>query len=203
MVAEKEALEMISNLENYALENGREANTWHLYEDHVLNVAKVAKILAGKLGLDENKAYLMGLLHDIGKIEEEKTKRFHGIIGYEMFIEKDKDIARACLLHMFPNNVITEKQFFGKREDYEFTLNFAKNTSLSDYDNLICLADSLGAYDGFITIEERAIDAIRRRNLDSSPEFLQKVIEPYIKIKQYFDEKLNDDVYKILGIYNK
>ena len=87
------AQKFISELLKYDLKQGRKKGTWYKFHNHVYGVALMAEKIAEKLGLDSEKAYILGLMHDCGKIYEMYEKRFHGVIGYEMFKGKDSDIA--------------------------------------------------------------------------------------------------------------
>ena len=53
---------------------------------HIMGVARLAKSLAHKFGLDEDKAYITGLLHDFCKYES--VSDMHKIIGDEAIIKK-------------------------------------------------------------------------------------------------------------------
>ena len=58
-----------------------------------INVAEVAKRIAKEIGLDEAKAYAMGLLYDIGRIKGNTGVR-HTIDGYNFL--KEARLWRAC-----------------------------------------------------------------------------------------------------------
>ena len=108
-------------------------------------------------------------------------------------------------VHMFPWNNVPEydhikKMFFDNFEDYQVTLNHAKNTPISDYDLLIQLADNLAAYDCLVTIEQRIMEYRQRHNLDVSPQTIERAIAPRQRIKEHFDHKINGDIYRLLNI---
>ncbi len=85
------ALQLIAKEKEFALANGRDANSWYLYHNHIYGVAELAKEVASRTtDLAPQKAYFMGLLHDIGKLREESLQRHHGIIGYEMLKGRTK-----------------------------------------------------------------------------------------------------------------
>lgn len=133
-----EAKKLIDNIRDYEISLGRNPNTWYTYENHVYGTAKIAQLIAAELGnIDPDKAFVMGLLHDICRIQEEREKRFHGILGYEKLYKKDKDVARTCLLHMFPlcelepYNLCAEK-FYNRKDDYLFITEFIEKNPPKD-----------------------------------------------------------------------
>ena len=72
------------------------------WADHCRVVARIAKTIAKESGLDTNRAYVSGLLHDIGRYEGVMGLR-HIYAGYEMMMRKGYDlIAEICLSHSFP-----------------------------------------------------------------------------------------------------
>ena len=192
---------------------GRPENTWYFYENHVFGVAQVAKTISMKIpGMDPERIYVIALLHDIAKTKEadpngiypavlrpeEKINRFHGILGYEMLKDKDEDAARANLLHTFPWNILPpfekcSKLFFNNKQDYDFIANYIKNNPLKEEDLLIQLADSMANKNGVVTLEQRAKEFAEARKIEIPQEFF----EPYMKLKHYFDKKINGDIYEL------
>lgn len=73
------------------------------WTEHSLNVAKAAKLISEHCGnLDSNKAFVFGLLHDIGRRNGVSAVK-HIIDGYDYAMSKGWDeIAGVCLTHSFP-----------------------------------------------------------------------------------------------------
>jgi putative nucleotidyltransferase with HDIG domain len=70
--------------------------------EHSYNVARSAETIAKDCSLDSNFAYILGLLHDIGRYEGITNLR-HVYAGYNLMNEKGyNDIAKICLTHSFP-----------------------------------------------------------------------------------------------------
>ncbi len=172
-----------------------------MYENHIFGVANVSSVIADFLpNLDSQSIYVCALLHDYCKLEENK-KRFHGILGYEKFINLDVDVAKTCLLHTFPYNKLGPYQyysnmFFNKREDYEFVASYMQSHPLTDADLLIQLADCLANKNGIVTIEDRMEEYVQRKHITPSKEsyFIR------LKIKEYFEQKIGKDIYTLLGL---
>jgi HD superfamily phosphodiesterase len=70
---------------------------------HSINVARAAQLIAGRhLELDAARAYVLGLVHDIGR-RAGKTGMRHVIDGYRYLSELGYEgAARICLTHSFP-----------------------------------------------------------------------------------------------------
>ena len=72
--------------------------------EHSLNVGVAARNIAKKVpGMDENKAYIVGMLHDIGRRVGIVNTPQHVYEGYKYAIEKGWDeVARVCMTHSYP-----------------------------------------------------------------------------------------------------
>ena len=62
---------------------------------HSIETARIASLLAGELGLDAVTARRAGLLHDIGKVDEEDVENPHAIVGMEV-CRKFKESEIVC-----------------------------------------------------------------------------------------------------------
>ena len=198
------AQKFISELLKYDLKQGRKKGTWYKFHNHVYGVALMAEKIAKKLGLDSEKAYVLGLMHDCGKIYEMYEKRFHGIIGYEMFKDKENDIAKISMTHSFYYNILPrgkdfDRYFYGNVVDKEFVKNYVKNNKLDEYDKIIQLCDSLANCNGLVTIDEREKEYIERYNF-RIPSYILKNL---YKMKEEFDKKLGFDLYKLFDEIDK
>ncbi len=200
----KKAEKFISELLKYDLKKGREKGTWYKFHNHVYGVALLAEKIAEKLGFDSEKAYILGLMHDCGKIYEMYEKRFHGIIGYEMYENKDKDIARISLTHSFYYNILPrgkdfDRYFYGNMDDKEFVKKYIKKCKFDEYDKIIQLCDGLANCDGLVTIEQRAQEFAKRYKF-KMPSYIIKNMH---KIKEEFDTRLGVDVYSLFDEIDK
>lgn len=195
----QEAKNLINQLKDKEIAQGRAPETWYTYERHIFGVANVARTIATKIkDIDSDEVYISALLHDICRTEEDREKRFHGILGYEKLIDKDKKAARAALLHMFPWNKLPSfekcsKMFYGNKKDYNFVANYIKENAITDSDLLIQLSDGLANKDGIVTLEQRAAEYSQRHGIIIPA----GMIEPRYKLKAYFDKKIGGDVYKL------
>jgi putative nucleotidyltransferase with HDIG domain len=123
---------------------------------HSYNVARAAEIIAKKCDLDSNLAYVLGLLHDIGRYEGIGNLR-HVYAGYILMKEKEyNNIARICLTHSFPYKNFSS--YSGNidctSEEIKFLENELEKIEYDDYDKLIQLCDGISSAEG-ITLVSR------------------------------------------------
>ena len=115
------------------------------FRSHCCLVACCAEMIASRIdSIDGQKAYILGLLHDYGKMvrDADNKEYFHGLTGYyEMKRLGFDDVARVCLTHTFP-----DKDF--KYTEYSYpemrkTKKLLAQIDYDDYDRLIQLCDLL------------------------------------------------------------
>ena len=168
-----------------------------LWVDHSRNVAEAARLIAESCGMNAEKAYVCGLLHDIGRRTGIAQVR-HIIDGYDYCMSKDWDeVARICLTHSFPVKDINAD--IGKKdistEQFIFIDNYIQNIVYDDYDKLIILCDALGDAFGFCILEKRFIDTTRRYGI--FPFSLDRWNATYT-YKEYFEDKIGKSIYSLL-----
>lgn len=168
------------------------------WENHSYHAAKAAEIIAKHCGgLDSEKAFVCGLLHDIGRRTGISAMR-HIIDGYEYAVSKGwDDVARVCLTHSFPVQDIEAD--IGKKdiskEQYDFIKDYLSNLEYDDYDKLIILCDALADANGFCILEKRFIDTTRRYGI--YPFSVERWNKTY-EYKDYFEKKIGNSVYMLL-----
>jgi len=140
-----------------------------LWVGHAYHTAMAAYMIAEKSEtLDSEKAYVCGLLHDIGR-REGIYDLHHTIFGYVYLKELGyEEVGKICLTHSFINHDISD--FNGKFDCSEDELYFMKsylNTAIyDDYDKLIQLCDYLALPTGFCILEKRMIDVALRKGVN-------------------------------------
>lgn len=168
--------------------------------DHCRVAAHCAESIAARCeGMDSDKAYVVGLLHDIGR-------RFGGRhlghvadgFSYMMSLGYD-EVARICLTHSFNNQSMDG--YIGKIDTTEEELaliqtELAKIT-MDDYDRLIQLCDSLAGAEGVLDMEERMGDVKRRYGY--YPEDKWNI---NLELKRYFEDKMHADLYVVVDKEN-
>ena len=168
------------------------------WEQHSISVAKNARLIAEKVeGMDCDKAYVMGLMHDIGRRAGIKGI-LHIFDGYDYMMSiKQEEIARICLTHSFPIKDVNT--FFGKydcsSEQQEFLAAFLKNSEYDNYDILIQLCDAISLPNGACIMEKRLVDVALRHGL---PDFTLDKWKAFMNTKKYFDELCGCNIYTLL-----
>ena len=165
---------------------------------HSMYVAKAAELIAKyDEELDEDIAYVIGLLHDIGRIKGRHYVR-HSIDGYNYAMEKGYDmIARISITHTFLCNNIDDicGEMDFTEEEYNFVKDYLKKVELTPYDKLIQLCDVIALPSGVCLIEKRMVDVVMRYG------FTEYTLEKWKKtfeIKDYFEMRLGKSIYSIL-----
>ena len=168
------------------------------WEQHSLVTADNARRIAEKVpGMDPDKAYLMGLLHDIGR-REGVTGMLHVIDGYDYMTQLgEPEIAVICLTHSFASQNV--EHFEGKHdctaEQKTFIKNFVENRVYDDYDKLIQLCDAISLPEGACIMEKRFVDVALRHGVR---EYTTTRWRAYMELKKYFDSLCGCDIYTLL-----
>lgn len=172
---------------------------------HSYLVAEAAFLVAAKIsGLDRNKAYVLGLLHDYGKLCGDcwGKAKFHGLTGYNKLIEMGyPQIAKISLTHSFINKDFSTEEFSRAYQIEELikVKTIISNLEYDDYDRLIQLSDLLvNNIDGFCSIKARMLRIQKWYNL--CPDDVQRAIGQAEKLRKYFENKSACDIYDLLGI---
>ncbi len=172
--------------------------------DHSRNVARVAEKIAAECNMDSEKAYIMGLLHDIGRRFGKMTIS-HGLKGYNFLNELDlPEYAQISLTHSYTIQDIDVYKGIGDYtpDERQFVEEKLKSACYTDYDRLIQLCDFLGVAEGFCSIETRICDVINRVGM-LTENFKNNIFKKF-DIKTYFEDKYQIDIYKIISMdYNE
>ncbi|MDE7299841.1 MAG: HD domain-containing protein [Lachnospiraceae bacterium] len=163
---------------------------------HSRTVAACAeRIAAGIPGLDPEKAYVVGLLHDIGR-REGVTNFAHIIDGYRFLMGLGYDeAAKICITHSFavPDIRMHVGNMDISEEDREELIRLIREYEYDDYDRLIQLCDSI-AFPGQVVDLETRMDDVERR-YGSYP---QEKREKNRELKAYFEKKMGRNLYEAL-----
>ena len=163
---------------------------------HSLNVGIAARNIAEKIsGMDAEKAYIVGVLHDIGRRVGIVNIPKHVYEGYKFCMEKGwNEVAKVCMTHSYVR-MQEEFQYEPTTEEEIAIKEFIMSCEADDYDRLIQLCDSLATDYGFVIIEKRFVDVTRRYG----------IMEGYVKgwnktfeIKENFEKVMGCSVYDVL-----
>ena len=166
---------------------------------HSRNVALAARCLAEPHpDLDPEAAYVMGLLHDVGR-QEGVTGMRHTLDGYNFLTNLGyDDAARICMTHSFP--VQDARAIFGYGEDvteeeFAFVESYLSSLTYTDYDRLLQLCDCLALASGLCLLEKRMIDVALRHGLN---DYTVPKWQAYLDIQKRFEASLNRSIYTLL-----
>jgi len=170
------------------------------WADHCRVVARAAETIAKASGLDADRAYISGLLHDIGRYEGVRGLH-HVYAGYELLKKHGYEtIAETCLSHSFPYQNIDEYigEFDCSPEELSVIVTFLNETTYNDYDKLIQLCDAMGTVQGVCLIEKRIVDVVMRYGFN---DLTLKKWDSIFSLKAYFDELSGGNIYDLF--YNE
>lgn len=175
------------------LEEAKKHSDNHGWIDHSIYVGNTASVIAEHLGLDSNKAKVLGYIHDIGKSVGEI--RSHVMNGYHYLKEQGYDLeyANISLVHSYLNNDINCTAG-GYPTDIPFRTEFIKNHEYTIYEKIICLCDLLCTSKGVTILEKRLIDVMLRKGVHNNTVYH---IEQSKKLKQEIDDMLGYNLYSL------
>lgn len=164
---------------------------------HSMNTGEAARYIAEKVpGLDSEKAYICGLLHDIGRRVGVTDIPTHVYEGYKYCMEKGWDeVARICMTHSYlrmQDEFSSEPETEHEKAIRDYIMNCGEP---NDYDKLIQLCDSLATDYGFVILEKRFVDVTRRYGI---MEGYIKGWEIAFKIKEDFEVRMGCSIYDVL-----
>lgn len=163
---------------------------------HCKTAATAAERIAVACNMDADKAYVCGLLHDIGRFEGVRALH-HAIAGYSLMMEKGyDDIARICVTHSYPIKEI--KSYSGKQDCTEEELNFIEvylnKVEYDEYDRLIQLCDAISLPTGVVQMDSRLVDVALRHGFN---EFTIDKWKAFYAVKEYFDKLYGGNIYEL------
>ena len=142
--------------------------------------------------MDSEKAYILGLLHDIGR-KFGVRHLGHVSDGYSYMMSLGYDeVARVCMTHSFTDG--TTKDYVGKfdtsEEELELIQTTIKNIELDEYDKLIQLCDAMAGSEGVMNMEDRMNDVRRRYGYYSRQKW-----DSNMALRNHFEQKMGLDLY--------
>ena len=161
---------------------------------HSYNVARLAEKIAKKSGMDSEKAYILGLLHDIGRRNGDMQAR-HALEGYNYLTSIGfEDGARICLTHTFQYKNIDAiyDNWDCTEEEKNFIENYLNTITYDDYDKLIQLCDALSLANGYCYAEKKMVNSVLKFGFKDTTINKWKAI---LQLKDYFDNKIDGDIY--------
>ena len=168
------------------------------WTDHSRVVANACEKIAENVdGMNSEKAYILGLLHDIGRYKGVTSVK-HIYDGYKLMLQDGYDgVAQICLTHSFPLHDFTA--YAGGENDCtqketEEMIEAINTTDYTEYDRLVQLCDSLAMVEGICLMEKRLMDVAMRYGVKPySQEYWKKMFE----IRDEFSNKIGSLIYSL------
>ncbi len=190
MLTPREADELLA--EGYERNPGR-------WRDHCRSAAVNARLIAAQVpGMDPDRAYVLALLHDIGRRAGPGRDMLHIFDGYDYLTALGQpDIARACLTHSFP---VKSTDMYSGRYDVSpaqlaFLEGYLAGIEYDEYDRLVQLCDAISLPGGACIMEKRLLDVSLRYGL---PENTIPRWRAFLALKKRFDGLCGRCVYELL-----
>lgn len=168
------------------------------WKAHSLTAARAAEAIAARSGLDAERAWRMGLLHDIGRYEGRRYMH-HTIAGYQLLMEKgEADLARICMTHSFPDGGTTgyNGEWDVSEAERAFIVDYIANRRMDDYDRLIQLCDAICMAQGICLMEKRLMDVAMRYGV--GPHSMEKW-KAFFAIRDDFEQRMGGSIYAPFG----
>ena len=167
--------------------------------NHSRTAAHCAEAIAKRAGMDAERAYVLGLLHDIGR-KFGKRHLGHVSDGYSYMMSLGyEDAAKICLTHSFNEKIIDKYvgRFDTTEEETQLIRTQLAAAELDDYDRLIQLCDAISGAEGVMDIIGRMTD-VKNRYGAYDPEKWNK----NLRLKEYFEGKMGIDLYEAVDKEN-
>ncbi len=165
---------------------------------HSLQVAEAARNLAAvHPALETTPAYVLGLLHDIGRREGIHGMR-HVIDGYNFLVgEHFPDAARICLTHSYPLPTVEIGSYWwdGTPEERRFVQRYLDGIEYTPYDRLIQLCDAICLPSGPVLMEKRLLDVTLRYGFN---EMTTSKWRAFFEIQAEFEAAIGGSIYRHL-----
>ena len=166
--------------------------------EHSFNTGLACRYIAGRHpGLDADKAYALGALHDIGRRVGIVSTR-HGLEGYRYALSQGwGDVAKICMTHSYALHHVESE--IGKwdvsAEERAFMAQYIADAVYDDYDRLLQLCDCLALASGFCLLEKRLVDVARRYGVTGYTVARWNAV---FEIKQQFEAHMGCSIYDVL-----
>lgn len=146
--------------------------------------------------MDEERCYVLGLLHDIGRYKGKNALR-HVILGHDLMMAKGYQKAAAvCLSHSFPVQDIRVYSGINdcSGEETERISRLIANAAYDDEIRLIQLCDAISLPQGVTLMERRLFDVGMRHDFEP---LTKSKWQEFFRIKEYFDQKCRQNIYRL------
>ena len=171
--------------------------------DHCRTAAHTARAIATaatSLHVDPDVAYVLALLHDVGRasVPHGAPDVRHILDGYAHLTALGfPDAARICLTHSFPIKLTAAfaSPWGDLHAERSWVQSYLDAVEYTPYDRLIQLCDSLALPQGPVLVEKRFVDVALRHGVN--PLTVEKW-RAFLTIKADFDAAVGGSIYDVL-----
>lgn len=167
-----------------------------LWVAHSRNVARCAEMIASHCNLNPEKAYVLGLLHDVGRRAGIGQLK-HVYFGWKHMNELGYPaVAKVCLTHSYNTHRFEDDmaKLDVDPEQVEEVKAALAGYEYDDYDRLIQLCDSIATAEGVVDVTERMTDVKTRYGSYPQPKW-----DKNIELLEYFQRKTGRGIYGLCG----
>lgn len=152
--------------------------------------------------LDPERAFILGLLHDIGRREGVHGMR-HIVDGYRFLAGEGYEAAgRVCLTHSYPDEglIADASDWDGTPQEQEFVRSYIQSIEYDSYDRLAQLADAICMPQGFVLMEKRMVDVALRYGAQANTPIRRFVRrwKAFFAIQNEIEEAIGASIYTYL-----
>jgi hypothetical protein len=186
----------LSQAQDYLTE-GEERNPGPWVAHSIQTAEASQRIAAAHPALDPGSAYILGLLHDIGRREGIAGMR-HVIDGYNFLMaEGYPGAARICLTHSYPLQDVETSSgpWDGSTNERKFLAEYLAQNEYTPYDRLIQLCDAICLPSGPVLMEKRLLDVTLRYGPNK---FTIHQWRAYLDIQAEFEGVIGGSIYSLL-----
>lgn len=172
------------------------------HAEHVMIVALSAVMIARKINknnnagfIDEEEAFVCGLLHDVGRyiVDEQKSKYPHTISGYERCMKLNMPrVAQVCLTHAILDKATKEEYPAYTENQIDFVNKKMSEIQRNFYDDLIMLIDLHCRGNQVLPIQERLEKNKIFYNIKSD-----NYCKKYLDVDSEFSKKYNINIQEV------
>lgn len=165
---------------------------------HSRFVAQAARLIAERHpALDPQRAFILGLLHDIGRRTGPNQDR-HILDGHDFLLALGyPDAARIALTHSFviADLATLQGQWDGTPQEWTRLGDLLAAAEMTEEDRLLQLCDTLALADGFCSVPERIMDVALRYGVNAHTPGKWRA---KLQLKADFDAACGRNIYGLL-----
>lgn len=165
---------------------------------HSLTAARAAEAIATACGMDAERAFVFGALHDIGRYEGVRGNASRDCRLRDDDAKGRKRNRAHLLTHSFPRMRVDDaaSELDMTDGELEFMKNFLSARPADDYDRLIQLCDSISLPEGVCLMEKRLVDVALRHGVGGNTISKWKA---FLSLRDEFSNRAGGSIYQLFS----